>query len=61
MSIAKVTGSQIDDDAASAGVYPDNRSNRGGSEPEGIDLTHERGYDLAAVSLDLSVLEVRFQ
>ena len=32
------TGAQLDDAAAAAGVYPDLRSNRGGSEPEGFDL-----------------------
>ena len=32
------TGAQLDDAAAAAGVYPDQRSNRGGSEPEGVDL-----------------------
>jgi hypothetical protein len=46
------TGSQLDDAAASAGVYPDSRSNRGGSEPEGVDLTHHRGRTLAAVALE---------
>ena len=28
--------------------YPDSRSNRGSSEPEGLDLTHARGLTLAA-------------
>jgi uncharacterized protein len=46
------TGSQLDDAAATAGAYPDNRSNRGGSEPEGVDLTHHRGMALAAVALE---------
>ena len=46
------TGSQIDDAAAAAGVYPDGRSNRGGSEPEVLDLTHYRGRTLVAVSLE---------
>jgi hypothetical protein len=45
------TGSQIDDAAAAAGLYPDGRSNRGGSEPEVLDLTHYRGRDLVAVGL----------
>jgi DNA-binding beta-propeller fold protein YncE len=46
------TGSQIDDAAAEAGVYPDGRSNRGGSEPEVLDLTHYRGITLVAVGLE---------
>jgi DNA-binding beta-propeller fold protein YncE len=54
------TGNQIDDAAATLGVitnsvgsgYPDDRSNRGGSEPEVIDITHHRGLTLAAVSLE---------
>jgi DNA-binding beta-propeller fold protein YncE len=46
------TGSQIDDAAAGAGLYPDGRSNRGGSEPEGIDLTHYRGRTLVAAGLE---------
>lgn len=46
------TASQIDDAAAVAGLYPDSRSNRGGSEPEVLDLTHYRGVKLAAVSLE---------
>ena len=32
--------------------YPDDRSNRGGSEPEALDLTHYRGLTLVAVSLE---------
>jgi hypothetical protein len=46
------TGNQLDEAANGAGVYPDNRSNRGGSEPEGLDLTHHRGFTLAAVALE---------
>jgi DNA-binding beta-propeller fold protein YncE len=46
------TGSQLDDEAAEAGVYPDGRSNRGGSEPEVLDLTHHRGMTLVAVGLE---------
>jgi uncharacterized protein len=46
------TGSQIDDIAAVEQVYPDGRSNRGGSEPEGLDLTHHRGHTLVAVTLE---------
>jgi DNA-binding beta-propeller fold protein YncE len=46
------TGSQLDDAAAAAGIYPDSRSNRGGSEPEGLDLTEHRGTTLVAVTLE---------
>ncbi len=46
------TGSQLDDAAAAAGLYPDARSNRGGSEPEGLDLTQHRGKTLVAVGLE---------
>ena len=46
------TGSQLDDKAAEAGVYPDDRSNRGSTEPEGLDLTHFRGLTLVAVGLE---------
>ena len=46
------TGSQLDDAAAAAGIYPDARSNRGGSEPEVLDVTHLRGMDLVAVGLE---------
>jgi DNA-binding beta-propeller fold protein YncE len=46
------TGSQIDDAAAAANVYPDGRSNRGGSEPEVLDLTQHRGRTLVAVGLE---------
>jgi DNA-binding beta-propeller fold protein YncE len=46
------TGTQLDDAAAAAGVYPDHRSNRGGSEPEGVDLIRFGGRTLAAVALE---------
>jgi hypothetical protein len=46
------TGSQLDDAAAAAGIYPDSRGNRGGSEPEVLDLTHHRGRTLVAVGLE---------
>ncbi len=46
------TGKQIDDAAAAAGVYPDSRSNRGGSEPEVLDLTHYRGVTLVVIGLE---------
>ena len=48
------TGRQIDDAAADpdVAVYPDNRSARGSSEPEGIDLVSYRGVTLAAVALE---------
>jgi uncharacterized protein len=46
------TGSQLDETAAAARIYPDGRSNRGGSEPEGLDLTHVRGLTLVAVGLE---------
>lgn len=46
------TGSQIDEAAAAANVYPDGRSNRGASEPEVLDLTHYRGRTLVAVGLE---------
>ena len=46
------TGSQLDDAAAAAGIYPDARSNRGGSEPEVLDLTHFRGRTLVAIGLE---------
>jgi len=46
------TGSQLDDAAAAAGLYDDLRSNRGGSEPEGLDLTQHRGETLVAVALE---------
>jgi uncharacterized protein len=48
------TGSQLDDAAAAAEptLYPDSRSNRGGVEPEGVDLTDYRGGTLVAVALE---------
>ena len=46
------TGSQLDDAAAEAGIYPDDRSNRGATEPEVLDLTHYRGLTLVAVGLE---------
>jgi hypothetical protein len=49
------TGKQLDDAAAAAlptSLYPDSRSNRGGSEPEGVDLTDHRGRTLVAVGLE---------
>jgi hypothetical protein len=46
------TGTQLDDAAAVVGAYPDQRSNRGGSEPEGIDLIQFNGLTLAAVALE---------
>jgi DNA-binding beta-propeller fold protein YncE len=46
------TGSQLDDVAAEDAIYPDSRSNRGGSEPEVLDLTHHRGMTLVAVGLE---------
>ena len=46
------TGSQLDDAAAAAGVYPDSRSNRGGTEPEVLDLTQHRGFTLVAIGLE---------
>jgi DNA-binding beta-propeller fold protein YncE len=46
------TGSQLDDMADGINAYPDSRSNRGSSEPEGLDLTHARGLTLVAVGLE---------
>ena len=46
------TGSQLDDSAAGDGLYPHSRSNRGGSEPEVLDLAHHRGRILVAVGLE---------
>jgi uncharacterized protein len=46
------TGSQLDDMADAINAYPDSRSNRGSSEPEGLDLTHARGLTLVAVGLE---------
>jgi DNA-binding beta-propeller fold protein YncE len=48
------TGRQLDDAAAAAvpSLYPDTRSNRGGTEPESVDLVDYRGRTLAAVALE---------
>jgi hypothetical protein len=46
------TGRRIDDAAADVAAYPDSRSERGGSEPEGIELVSYRGVTLAAVALE---------
>jgi uncharacterized protein len=46
------TGKQLDDAAAAAGLYPDDRSNRGSIEPEVLDLTHYRGQTLVALGLE---------
>jgi len=46
------TGKGLDDAAARFGVYPDNRSNRGGSEPEVLDATVFNGTPLAVVGLE---------
>jgi uncharacterized protein len=46
------TGNQLDDVANAAGLYPDSRSNRGGSEPEVLDMTHDRGITLVAIALE---------
>lgn len=46
------TGSQLDDWAALAGSYPDARSNRGGTEPEVLDVASYRGRTLVAVGLE---------
>ncbi|MEO5924437.1 MAG: hypothetical protein ABIR70_11480 [Bryobacteraceae bacterium] len=46
------TGSQLDQAAADAGVYPDDRSNRGGTEPEVLDVTDYKGRTLVAVGLE---------
>ena len=46
------TGKQLDDAANAIGQYPDSRSNRGGSEPEVVDLTDHRGRTLVAVGLE---------
>lgn len=59
------TGSQLDDMAAQAGVYPDARSPNKGSEPEGVVsfdafgkrlavATLERADALALIDLDLA-------
>ncbi len=46
------TGNQLDNAAAAAGIYPDSRSNRGGSEPEVLDVESFRGRTLVAVGLE---------
>ena len=46
------TGSALDDLAASIGLYPDRRSDRGGSEPEVLVATSYQGRELVAVSLE---------
>ncbi len=46
------TGSSLDDAAAAAAIYPDSRSNRGGSEPEGIASVTHKGRDLVVVGLE---------
>jgi DNA-binding beta-propeller fold protein YncE len=46
------TGTRLDDAAAAVGAYPDLRSNRGSSEPEGVDLIQFGGRTLAAVALE---------
>jgi DNA-binding beta-propeller fold protein YncE len=46
------TGSKIDDAAAAALLYPDGRSNRGGSEPEVLDVTKFHDKTLVAVGLE---------
>jgi predicted extracellular nuclease len=46
------TGNQIDALSARMGIYPDNRSDRGGSEPEVLDATVFAGRALVAVGLE---------
>ena len=46
------TGNQLDQAAADAGVYPNDRSERGGSEPEVLDVTDFKGRILIAVGLE---------
>lgn len=46
------TANQLDDAAAGIGRYPDSRSNRGGSEPEVLDVTRRAGRTLVAVGLE---------
>ena len=48
------TGKGLDDAAARFGVYPDDRSNRGGSEPEVLDATVFNGMPVAVVGLERS-------
>ncbi len=46
------TAGQLDDIAARWRRYPDNRSNRGGSEPEGLDAVVFEGRAIVAVGLE---------
>jgi uncharacterized repeat protein (TIGR01451 family) len=46
------TAGSLDDLAARWGRYPDNRSNRGGSEPEVVDAVLFNGQAIAAVGLE---------
>lgn len=46
------TGKQLDDAAAAAGKYDDLRSDRGGSEPEVLDVAKFKGHTLVAVGLE---------
>jgi len=46
------TANQLDEAANVIGAYPDNRSNRGGSEPEVLDVGTFRGRTLVAVGLE---------
>ncbi len=46
------TGNQIDELAAHYGLYPDNRSDRGGSEPEVLDAKVFGGRAIVAVGLE---------
>ncbi len=46
------TAGQLDDIAALFGAYPDNRSNRGGSEPEVLDAIVFDGRTIVAVGLE---------
>lgn len=46
------TGSQLDDIAARNGIYPDGRSNRGGSEAEMLDVATFDGRAIVAVGLE---------
>lgn len=46
------TGGQIDAMAAAMGIYPDGRSNRGGSEPENLDAIRYYGSTIVAVGLE---------
>ncbi len=48
------TGNQIDALAARYGIYPDSRSNRGGSEPEVLDVKIFGGRAIVAVGLERS-------